>query len=48
MSVIEDVRQALQDIVAPEMRAFHDKLDAIETKLDIRLESLDGRLHSRI
>jgi hypothetical protein len=33
MSVVEDVRQVLQDFLAPELRAISTRLDAIEQRI---------------
>ena len=34
MSVVEDVRKVVQDLVAPELRALATRVDALEKKLD--------------
>jgi hypothetical protein len=34
MSVIEDVRKVVQDLVAPELRALATRVDALEKKAD--------------
>lgn len=47
MSVVEDVRQALQDFVAPEMRAFNARLDSLENKIDNKIEILKSQMNSR-
>jgi len=39
MSVVEDVRQMLQDFIAPELRAINARLDSI----DRRFQSVDQR-----
>jgi archaellum component FlaC len=46
MSVIEDVRQVVQDFVAPELRALSARLDAVEKQLDRvdkRFDNVDKR-----
>jgi tetrahydromethanopterin S-methyltransferase subunit G len=43
MSVVEDVRQVLQDFIAPELRAVNTRLDAIESKFDTRFTAIDQR-----
>jgi tetrahydromethanopterin S-methyltransferase subunit G len=40
MSVVEDVRQVLQDFLAPELREFRSRLDT----LDKRFETQDKRI----
>ncbi len=44
MGVVEDVRQVLQDFLAPEMREIRTRLDAMEEINRIRYESLTQRL----
>lgn len=42
MSVVEDVRNVLQDFLAPEIRSINARLDALEKKVDaneVRAES---------
>jgi hypothetical protein len=34
MSVVQDVRQVIQDFLAPELREIHARLDALEKKVD--------------
>ncbi len=34
MSVIEDARKVMQDLIAPELRALSVRLDAVEKQLD--------------
>lgn len=43
MSVIEDVRKVLQDFLAPELRAVHSRLDAIEENMDTRFDAIKSR-----
>jgi len=50
MSVVEDIRQALQDFLAPELRAVAAKFESIESKIDavnIRISSLEKAVDSR-
>jgi hypothetical protein len=51
MSVIEDVRQVLQDFLAPELREIRGQFSAIDKRLDameevnrVRFESIVQRL----
>lgn len=55
MSVYEEVKQALQDIVAPELKALQveirrldEKIDSLDGKLSTRMDSLDKSLNTRI
>lgn len=43
MSVVEDVRQAIQDFLAPELRAIAARLDAIEKVMEARFKEVDSR-----
>lgn len=51
MSVVEDVRQAIQDFIAPELRTLAAKFDlvngrieALEQVMNARFESIDVKL----
>jgi hypothetical protein len=44
MGVVEDVRQVLQDFLAPEMREIRTRLDAMEEINRIRYDGLVQRL----
>jgi hypothetical protein len=44
MGVIEDVRQVLQDFLAPELREIRTRLDAMEEINRVRYENLVQRL----
>lgn len=51
MSVVEDVRQVLQDFIAPELREIRGQLTALNQRMDaaeevnrIRYENLEKRL----
>ena len=46
MSVVEDVRQVLQDFLAPELRAVSARLDSIEKVMDARFGSVDVKFES--
>ena len=53
MSVYEEVKQALQDIVAPELKALQveirrldEKIDSLDGKLSARMDSLDYKIDS--
>lgn len=41
MSVVEDVRQVLQDFLAPELREIRARLDSIDKRLDGQDKRLD-------
>jgi hypothetical protein len=43
MSVVEDVRQVLQDFLAPELRALAVKIDAVDQKVD----SLEAKMNAK-
>jgi len=43
MSMVEDVRQVLQDFLAPELRAISARLDAIEKVMEARFKEVDSR-----
>ena len=47
MSVVEDVRQVLQDFIAPELRAVNTRLDAIESRLSAYLDAMSARSDGR-
>lgn len=46
MSVIEDVRQALQDFLAPELRAITARIDALEKVMIARFDLVDQKFAS--
>ena len=55
MSVYEEVKRALQDIVAPELKALQveirrldEKIDSLDGKLSTRMDSLDKSLNARM
>ena len=41
MSVVEDVRQVLQDFLAPELREIRTRLDTIDKRLDAQDKRID-------
>ncbi len=43
MSTIEDIRQVLQDFIAPELRAISARIDSFGQRFDSRLEAIEGR-----
>lgn len=47
MSVIQDVRPALQDTIAPEIRELKARLDALESRMD-RNEAAAERRHAEV
>ena len=44
MSVIDDLRQLLQDLVTPEFRALSVRVDALEKKFDVRVDALEKKV----
>jgi hypothetical protein len=46
MGVVEDVRQVLQDFLAPEMREIRTRLDAMDEINRIRYDNLSQRLET--
>jgi outer membrane murein-binding lipoprotein Lpp len=40
MGTIEDIRKALQDFLAPELRANTAKIDSLEKQMSLRLDAL--------
>lgn len=46
MGVVEDVRQVLQDFLAPELREIRTRLDAMEEINRMRYDSLVQRLET--
>lgn len=44
MSVIDDLRQLLQDLVTPEFRALSVRVDALEKKIDVRVDALEKKV----
>jgi hypothetical protein len=47
VSVIEDVRQVIQDFLAPELRALGARIEALEVKMDSRFEANEAKANSR-
>ncbi len=44
---MEDVRQVIQDFLAPELRALTARIDALEVKMDSRFEASEAKSESR-
>lgn len=44
MSVVDEVRTAIQDFLAPELRTISARLDAIEKVTEARFDSADTKL----
>ncbi len=43
MSLIDDTRKVLQDVVAPDLKAINVRLDAVERVMNLRFEQVDER-----
>ncbi len=43
MSVIDDTRKVLQDVIAPDLKAINVRLDAVERVMNLRFEQVDER-----
>ena len=41
MSVIDDTRKVLQDVIAPDLKAINVRLDAVERVMNLRFEQVD-------
>lgn len=46
MSAVEDVRKAIQDFLAPELRTISARLDAIGQIVDVRFDAMDVKFAS--
>jgi hypothetical protein len=44
MGTIEDIRKALQDFLAPELRANTAKIESLEKQMTAKIESLEKRM----
>jgi tellurite resistance protein len=44
MSVVEDIRQVLQDFISPELRALSGKVENLEKRLETFERSVETRL----
>ena len=44
MSVIEDARKIVQDLVAPELQSLHAKIDGLEKTVDAKFGVVDAKL----
>lgn len=47
MGVYEEVKQALQDIVAPELRALQVEIKRLDEKIDSGMQRLDEKIDSK-
>lgn len=47
MSVYDQVKQALQDVVAPEIKALQIEIKRLDEKIDNRFASLDEKVNTR-
>ncbi|MBM4141344.1 MAG: hypothetical protein FJ242_07670 [Nitrospira sp.] len=47
MGVYEEVKQALQDIVAPELRALQVEIKRLDEKIDSGIQRLDEKIDSK-
>ncbi len=43
MSLIDDTRKVLQDVIAPDLKAINVRLDAVERVMNLRFEQVDKR-----
>ena len=43
MSLIDDTRKVLQDVIAPDLKAINVRLDAVERVMNLRFEQIDKR-----
>ena len=51
MSVVEDVRQAMQDFLAPDLRELKARIEALEKRMDDGFKTVDAQfraLHTHI
>jgi hypothetical protein len=46
MSAVDDVRKAIQDFLAPELRTISARLDAIEKIMYVKFEAVEVKLDS--
>jgi hypothetical protein len=44
MSVVEDIRKLLQDIVTPDLKALEAKVAALDRKIDLRSDALNDKI----
>ncbi len=44
MSVVEDVRKVVQDLVVPELRALAVRVDALEKSMNTRIDMLEKKV----
>ena len=43
MSILDDTRKVLQDVIAPDLKAINVRLDAVERVMNPRFEQMDKR-----
>ena len=46
MGTVEDIRQALQDFIAPELRALTACIEAMDEKIELRFNAVDIKFQS--
>jgi len=46
MSTVDDVRKAIQDFLAPELRTISARLDGLERVMDAKFASVDVKLNA--
>ena len=44
MSVIDDVRKVIQDLVAPDLKAINARLDGIESTMNVKFDALTAKI----
>lgn len=47
MSVVEDVRKAMQDFLAPELGELKARVEALEKRMDERFNALNARVDAK-
>ena len=47
MSSVEDVRKALQDTLAPDLKALTVKVEELEKRMNLRFDAMDDRMNLR-
>ncbi len=47
MSVVNEVRSALQDLVAPELRELKARVDSLEKEMNRRFDEMDNAMGRR-
>ncbi len=46
MSIVDDTRKLLQDLIAPELKALQGQLTSLEKTMDARFAAVDGKFAS--